>query len=119
LPRELAALRHRRCAPPVNIGDQMDQMDTALGFLARFDAHDRQGDVPSKRFAQEFVYRRMAEKIAAEVFACRQLSETTGFEPNFLILTESLCLFSRKFPFFGSRQPETGSMFSCATHAAV
>lgn len=42
-------------------------MDATLGFLARLDPHNRQGNVAPKSFAQQLLCRQMAKKVLANL----------------------------------------------------
>jgi hypothetical protein len=48
---KLAAFFDRRRPALVDIGGQIDKMHAAVGLLARFDPHDRQGDIATERLA--------------------------------------------------------------------
>ena len=52
--------------PLVHAG-KIDEVHAALRFLARLDPHDGQGNVAAERFAQEFLHRQMAKKVATHL----------------------------------------------------
>jgi hypothetical protein len=67
LPGKLAAFLHGSGPPFVDVGRQIHQMNSALGFLTGLDPHDRQAEIPSEGLAQEFVDREVAEEITTDL----------------------------------------------------